>query len=237
MNNDFIWGRIKEDAKIAFHNQWGVAVLITLFIGFFTLVNEALSAVENIAINTSLYKELLDSEVIDAIIKFYMKYDIFFLVVPLAISLFLIIAKYGECKLYLDIVESRDARFSTIFEGFLYVFKAVGASLYTTILIVLWSFLFFIPGLIAGIKYSMTTYIIAENPSIPITDAVDMSKNMMDGHKMDYFMLKLSFIPWVILITLTCGLASIYVTPYMNSAIAQFYVQVKSEYEVENGEE
>jgi uncharacterized membrane protein len=42
----------------------------------------------------------------------------------------------------------------------------------------------------------MTPYIIAENPDIDAMKAIDMSQEMMKGHKMELFMLHLSFIGW-----------------------------------------
>lgn len=234
MEYDFTPEVIKRDAKRAFHAQWGVAVLVTLFMGFFSLVSEAGSTVTNIAAKPDEYKVQLGEELVELIIKYYEKYALTILIVYLAIKLFTTIAQYGQCKLFVDIVEGNDARFSSIFDGFLYVFKAVGTSIYIIVLVFLWACLLIVPGLIAAIKYSMTSYIIAENPDTPITDAVDMSRNMMDGHKMDYLMLVLSFVPWLLLVAVTCGLASFYVAPYMNTATAQFYIRVRDEYNAEH---
>lgn len=234
MDLDFVPGNIKAIARGAFRSQWGVAILVTLFVGIFTLASDAISTVGQIVSNPKDYLELFDKDLINKIIDFYNDNYRIFLIASIAIGLFLAIVKYGECKVFTDVVEGKDASFSSVFDGFLYPVKAVAANIYIIILTALWTFLFVIPGLIAAIKYSMTYYIIAENPDIPITDAVDMSKNMMDGHKMDYFMLVLSFIPWLLLTTITFGLASVYVLPYMNCAYAQFYVMVRDEYNMAN---
>lgn len=235
MGNEFMPEFIKKDAKLAFHAQWGVAVLVTLFTGFFALISEIISTAEGVAIEPGRYKGVFGEEMVDLIVKYYNKYYLAILVVSLAISLFITIIQYGECKVFLDIVERKEGKFSSLFDGFLYVFKAVGTSVYVLILVILWTFLLIVPGIIAAIKYSMTSYIIAENPDTPITDAVDMSKNMMEGHKMEYVMLLISFVPWLLLIAFTCGIATFYVTPYLNTALAQFYVRVRDEYNMENG--
>ncbi len=53
---------------------------------------------------------------------------------------------------------------------------------------------------------------------------------MMDGHKMELFVLQLSFIGWALLGVLTLGILNIvYVAPYMNTSVAGFYDEVKKD--------
>ena len=53
---------------------------------------------------------------------------------------------------------------------------------------------------------------------------------MMDGHKMEAFVLELSFFGWFLLSTLTCGLVGIfYVNPYLDATFAEFYVAIRTE--------
>lgn len=88
----------------------------------------------------------------------------------------------------------------------------------------LWSLLFIVPGIIKALAYSMTEYIIADNPGIPAMEAINRSQNMMYGHKARLFRLYLSFIGWVLLSALTGGvLMLLYVGPYMSMAKAEFY--------------
>ena len=235
MDYEYLPGIVKAKARSGFHQQWGVAILVTLFGLLFSVPNQIISIMGNVTEKPVEFASVLGKNLVDNIVKFYNKNYMVLLIVSVAISLFLVIIKYGECKLYVDIVEKKDAGFSTIFDGLLYPIKAVVANIYIVVLVILWTMLFIIPGLVAAIKYSMTSYIIAEDPDIPITDAVDMSKNMMNGHKLDYVMLIFSFIPWILVIMLTFGLATVYVTPYLNASCAQFYVMVRDEYNARNG--
>lgn len=237
MNEEYLPLMIKAKAIKAFRNQWGIAVLVALFVGVFELVSNAATTITDIVTKKKEFVEVLGETMVDKVCQFYDKWYVELLIVSLAVNLFITIIQYGYNKIYIDIVRGKDARFSTVFDGFLYPVKAVATEIYVMVLIIMWMFLLIVPGIVAIFKYSMTHYIIAENPDIPITDALDMSKNMMEGHKTEYFMLITSFLPWLLVIVLTFGLASIYVVPYMNTSLAQFYVQVKSEYEVENGEE
>ncbi|MGN0467005.1 MAG: DUF975 family protein [Lachnospiraceae bacterium] len=90
--------------------------------------------------------------------------------------------------------------------------------------IVLWSLLLVIPGIIKSYQYKMIPYILAENPDIEWREAFALSKQMTDGHKMDLFILDLSFLGWRFLSLITCGILSIfYVTPYYEQTMAEAY--------------
>lgn len=95
--------------------------------------------------------------------------------------------------------------------------------------IFLWSLLFIIPGIIKTFSYAMTPFIMAENPEMTAGEAITASKEMMDGHKFDLFILGLSFIGWALLEILTLGIASLFVNPYRNAAQAAFYKSLTAE--------
>ena len=101
--------------------------------------------------------------------------------------------------------------------------------------IVLWSFLFIIPGIIKAFSYAMTPYILEENPELSANEAIDRSRAMMKGHKFDLFWLFLSFIGWFFLSLLTLGIGGLWLGPYMQTATAAFYEDVKADYEVNGG--
>lgn len=105
--------------------------------------------------------------------------------------------------------------------------KALGLRIVMTIFIFLWSLLFIIPGIVAAYRYSMATYIMAENPDIGIMEAIDASKAMMADRKWNLFCLDISFIGWIILCGFTFGLGYLLLHPYMESAKAHFYLTLK----------
>lgn len=94
------------------------------------------------------------------------------------------------------------------------------------VFVFLWSLLLVIPGIIKSIAYSQMFYIMADDPEIDPTDAMKKSIKLMDGHKMDYFLLQLSFIPWYLLCGLTFGILYIWVGPYINATEAAFYKEI-----------
>lgn len=88
----------------------------------------------------------------------------------------------------------------------------------------LWTLLFIIPGIVKSYQYKMIPYILADNPDIEWREAFELSKQMTNGHKMDLFILDLSFIGWYILAAITCGIVGIfYVTPYYEQTMAEAY--------------
>lgn len=91
----------------------------------------------------------------------------------------------------------------------------------------LWTWLLIIPGIIKAYSYSMTPYIVkdmvATDKQVGATDGINASKELMKGHKMNLFIFDLSFLGWNILAAITCGLGYLWVTPYYQTAKANFY--------------
>ena len=104
-----------------------------------------------------------------------------------------------------------------------------------SLFIFLWSLLLVIPGIVKAFSYAMTPFILEENPELGANEAIDRSRAMMKGHKFDLFWLLLSFIGWYLLCLITFGLALLWVTPYVETAIASFYEDVKADYELNGG--
>lgn len=99
-------------------------------------------------------------------------------------------------------------------------------SLYTA----LWSMLFVIPGIVKGYSYSLAMYIKSENPQISASQAIELSKKMTNGRKMDLFVLDLSYIGWFLLSGITFNILGIlYVLPYYQAAKAFAYEEIKEE--------
>jgi len=93
----------------------------------------------------------------------------------------------------------------------------------------LWSLLLVIPGIVKSYEYRMIPYILAENPGMDMNRAFELSREMMDGQKMDTFVLDLSFILWNLLGTITWGLANIfYVNPYIAATNAELYAVLRA---------
>ena len=71
-------------------------------------------------------------------------------------------------------------------------------------------------------------YIIADTPSLSGYEAIKKSKEIMKGHKWELFVLLLSFFWWYILGAITFGLAYIYIIPYIEATVVNFYEKIKT---------
>lgn len=133
--------------------------------------------------------------------------------------------EYGMAFIFLK--QARDhqpVQLGDMFRGFQDDFGGTFLiGLMTSLFTFLWSLLFVIPGIIAAYRYSMATYIMAENPTIAPTEAIERSKALMDGRKGDLFCLDLSFFGWALLTVLTAGIGALWLTPYMAVSRAAFY--------------
>lgn len=116
-----------------------------------------------------------------------------------------------------------------MFYGFKDLWCAFKVQFLTGLFTSLWSLLFVIPGIIKALSYSMSMFILAENPGMPALEAIDRSKKMMDGHKADLFVLGLSFIGWFLLGSVTLGIAYIWIAPYVSTTYVNFYNEIKGE--------
>ena len=138
-------------------------------------------------------------------------------------------AEIGLCRYNLGILDRKQERFSTLFTGFDIFAKALGLRCWTLLFVCLWSLLLVVPGLIAAFRYAMAPYIMAEDPSIGVREAVRISKKMMHGNKWRLFCLNLSFIGWYLLSLLTAGIGMVFLAPYINAAKAAFYLEVSGQ--------
>ena len=137
------------------------------------------------------------------------------------------------CGMFLMYVQGRRM---DVGEEFGYVFKTgfdknygnkLLLGLIKYIIILLGTILFFVPGIILDLKYTFTSYIIAENPNLTWSEALKLSDKMTKGHKGELFVLKLSFIPWYLLVAVTAGIANIYFMPYYHTVMALYYMNFK----------
>ena len=193
----------KNRALSALENKWGNFVAITFVYGFIIGITQILSGDK-------------DSPAILHLIGLVL----FILALPLT---------WGFQTLFLGAVRGGEATAKDMFEG--YNKELFSRVLTTTLLyyvyVFLWSLLLLIPGFIKSYSYAMTPYILKDNPEMKNNAAIEESMRMMDGHKLELFLLDLSFIGWAILSILTCCIGFLWLVPYMNMARVNFYEDLK----------
>ena len=196
---------LKANAKEQLRGKWAVAIATVL--------------VANI---------LIDS---DVMYKVSEKFGLIGLSISCSlISLFLGgVISVGLCKFLLDMTTKREEpRFETLFSQFNIYLKTLGLNILITLSVCIGTILFIVPGIIVGLMFSQSYYILSEDPSKSITQCIKESVDMMNGHKWDLFYLELTFIGWWLLTAITVGIAGLWVAPYVKVTETKFYLSIKN---------
>ena len=142
---------------------------------------------------------------------------------------------YGYALVFLDIKRNaEDVGMGKLFVGFSDYGRILGTVLLVQIYIYLWTLLLIIPGIVKGYSYSMTYFVMRDNPDLSYNAAIERSMKLMSGHKMKLFLLDLSFIGWAILSIFTLGIGLLWLMPYVQTAHAAFYENLIEEKALED---
>jgi len=133
----------------------------------------------------------------------------------------------GFLGYYIKKARGEAVRLENLFDGFKSFSSGFLLYLLETIFIALWTCLFVIPGVIKCFSYSMSFFILRDNPGIGAMEAITRSRKMMNGYKGKLFCLCFSFIGWGLLCCLTFGIGFLWLAPYVTSSIANFYEDLK----------
>jgi uncharacterized membrane protein len=135
----------------------------------------------------------------------------------------------GLMGIMLKLARGGGQSLNDLFDGFKSFKSGFIAYIVVGIFTALWTLLFIVPGIIASIRYSQTFFILKDNPEMDGYAAIQKSKEMMKGHKGEYFVLGLSFILWGLLGTITLGIAFIWIGPYIAQTFANYYEWLKKQ--------
>ncbi|MBQ7976188.1 MAG: DUF975 family protein [Clostridia bacterium] len=130
-------------------------------------------------------------------------------------------------QIYLNVTAGIAPVAGDSFNGFYDFWSAFKVQFLQGFFVFLWSLLLIVPGIIKWYSYSQAMYILAENKGMPALEAIRRSKQMMEGRKMDLFVLELSFIGWALLTAITFCIAGIWTIPYMTTTYVNFYNSIK----------
>ncbi len=158
---------------------------------------------------------------------FILFFVIFFVIlaIVLVVNAFLLNPLEVGCRKFAITNLHTAAEVKEVAFGYDHCYKNIVKTLFfRDLYVVLWMFLFIIPGIIKLYSYRMIPYILAEDPGLPTKEAFERSKAMMRGQKWRAFILDLSFIGWDLLSGMTLGMLGIfYVNPYKQMTSAALY--------------
>jgi uncharacterized membrane protein len=127
----------------------------------------------------------------------------------------------------LAIARGKNAKASQLFDCFPFFVNGLIAYILVTIYVLLWSLLLIVPGIIAAFSYSMTFFLLADNPQLDGQEAMKHSKAMMDGHKWELSCLVGRFTGWFLVGIFTLGIGFLWIGPYFMASVAKFYDDIR----------
>ncbi|MDU1911798.1 DUF975 family protein [Fusobacterium sp.] len=204
---------IKNQSLNTLKNNWGTGVLINICFFLISLLLEVLDYLE----------ELVFYRVEDSIILILI-FLIIFIIMNISLAYANVLSSF---KCFLELAKGEKLEVKHYSFGFNNMFTAFRVGGAFCIFIFLWSLLFFIPGIIKSISYSMALFIAIEYPEISGREALKLSMKITDGYKWDIFLFSLSFIGWAILCIFTLGIGFLWFTSYVDTAYSILYLKLK----------
>ena len=177
------------------------------------------------------------------------------LIADQVVSLFMMVVLIGMYGAFMKIYKEEKPSIGEMFSGFEFFGRNILTILYMFLLLFLWAIPFLIPAIIflvltgnmdlyivivilsiipiiihRTLAYYATLFILSESKEIGVTATINLSKRITEGHKMDIFVMHLSFIGWYILGIFTCGILwLVFVMPYHYTAMSGLYMEMRDE--------
>ena len=220
-----MWNRAepKMRGNMAFKKNYVSAVVVALLMGIFGTVSGESSA-RRVSENSDIYSgNLFNVGMITGLLAGIA--TVVILIVLVAKVFVGNLLKMGGYRFFI-LNQTAQPGIGTLLDGFRsgHYVNIVLTMFLRDLFTALWSLLLVVPGIVKHYEYLMVPYIIAENPAMDYKEAFQISKQMMDGEKMEAFIMDLSFLGWYLLSAVTCGLLAIfYVNPYVQASFAEMY--------------
>lgn len=173
--------------------------------------------------------------------------------VTFIISLFGGIFSAGQAYIYLNISCGRTCRATDVFYGFKqhpdkalllqlvisgistvsvlpgYFFMLIANYTFDIVWIFPTCITLIIGGVIAtyfSLAFSQVYYLLLDFPDYSVKQLLSLSMKIMKGHKARLFYITISFLPLYLLALVSCGVGMLWVTPYVNATMTNFYLDL-----------
>ena len=220
-------------AREALRGNWVTAVLVCLVAGIlsggssFPNIEINLEGGQPIQVNLpQQYQELLHG-ILGISLPIMMTMALGILVLNLILGG---VMEVGKARYHMNLIDGAAARFEDLFSTFPWFVPALVMKLVRELLVFLGMLLLVVPGVLLHYGYAMAPYILAQDPECDGLEALRRSREMMKGHKMDLFVLELSFIGWAILAAFAFGIGHLVLNPYKETARASFFADIEEQY-------
>lgn len=222
---------VKEKGRNAFKANYGNSVVAGIVAVLFAggAAASATYTQGQSEVDTSSLTSLTPEEIAFVFIAFMGIFAVA-MAITILLKIFLLNPLYvGSLRFFRLNAENPGTKLSAIKEGFSDYGRVFVTIFLRDLLLALWCLLCFIPGFIKSYSYRMVPFILKDNPELSALEVITKSREMMNGHKWRAFLLDLSFIGWILLEFITCGLVGIFWTnPYMYNTNAALYLELKN---------
>lgn len=136
----------------------------------------------------------------------------------------------GFVACFLNMALKAKPSYARLFLGYRsieYFLKIVITEFLQCVMLLLWFLLLIVPGIMKSYSYTMTELVLIEHPEYTPLQAITASKEMMYGHRWEFFCLQARFWAWYLLCSVTLGIAALWVYPYYMTAKSKFYLELK----------
>ena len=231
-----MWTRelLKSNAKQALQGRYWRSFWVCLVLSFVGLGgasansgNAAHQAVSTVTDDTTAY-DIINS-IPDSMLGAILVGMLIGSIAALCWALFVVYPlNVGRCRYFMESRQSLTP-VSTVVSTFRRPYgNPIVVQLLTNLKIALGFLLLIVPGIYLEYCYELVPYLLAENPYMSATRAMELSKEMMEGEKWNFFILKLSFFGWLLLCVFTFGIGGFFLEPYMQATYAEFYAAMRS---------
>lgn len=225
---------LKALARECMLGKYGTAIALTLLI---QAISAGISLILEFAIDSYTVYGLIILNIINLIITFVMY-----------------IFSVGMCRFFLNAAKEQPIQVSDLFYGFshhpdkailigLFLFLCaivccipfigfmVAYVMTKSMAFMVASTLSFLLALAAvfyiSFTYNLSLYLLADGlHECSVRQLLEKSRELMTGNRFRYFYMMVSFLGWFLLGMISCGIAYLWILPYMNCTAALFYLDL-----------
>jgi len=218
----------RASARRALSGKWFLAVvagLIAVLLGGASFDGPELKV--NYSSEAGVHASLGFLDLPDSMVSWLVGAAVLFFIAAIVMGLLYFtigsVVNLGYARFNLNLIDGGSPELADLFAYFSWFKTAFCARFLVSLYTFLWTLLLIVPGIIAAYSYAMVSYILAENPELTASEAIQRSKDLMCGNRWRLFCLQFSFIGWNILCAFTLGIGNLWLTPYTQAATAAFY--------------
>jgi len=230
-SRNIIFSKITKSLSL---NGSGAFIVSLFFVVLVTAISEAQFRLLDVNNVISLYLDQIAAGVFHSLGRFFNLFSPVRAVFTAAIFLLVVVIRVGFMSYCMRAVRGQRTSILDTLDGLLIPGKILLIYLLSTILILLWSLLLVVPGVIAFYQYRQSYYILLDDPSKSALQCIRESKILMNGHKLELLSIDFSFFAWLLLsvafalltrafLPFSVPLISIWTSPYIGLSHSAYY--------------